>query len=216
MRSLQGYRSNADLRKEKPLIATLLCRLAHFWSYANTIETAVLLVIVYDVVWHRLNAIREIKRDADSETRAIEREAALEKRNIRRERREFMRRHWQQLQSNIIYLNRVASQVQKQRKYVHENRNSNDPTIRQVMLTITNGTPEMLSQFDDRWGRIVAQLNVFPEPRDVLALKVLKVIQELGQTVGDKNIEVKGETLDALADLVKPVAEKAILPNPED
>lgn len=198
------------------MIVTLLCRLAHFWSYANTIETAVLLVIVYDVVWHRLNAIREIKRDEDSETRAIEREAALEKRNIRRERQEFIRRHWQELQSNMIFLNGVASKVQRQRKYVRENQNSVDPTIRQVMLTISNAMPKMLSELDDRWGRIVAQLNVFPEPRDVLALQVLKVIQDLGETIGDKNIEMKDETIRALADLVQPVAEKATLPNPEE
>jgi hypothetical protein len=216
MRSLQGNRPNADLRTEKPVMASIFFCLTHFWSYANSIETAVLLVIVYDVLWHRLNAVREIKRDEDSETRAIEREAALEKRNIRRERQEFVRRHWQELQSNLIYLNRVASQLQQQRKYVNENRNSDNPTIRQVMLTIANGTPEIVSEFGDRWGRIVAQLNVFPEPRDVLALQVLKVIQDLGETVGDQNIEVKDETLRALADLVKPVAEKAILPTPED
>jgi hypothetical protein len=197
-------------------MANLFCRLSQFWSYANTIETAVLLVIVYDVVWHRLNAIREIKRDKDSETRAIEREAALEKRNIQRERQEFMRRHWQELQSNIIYLNRVASQVQQQRNYVSEHGDSVDPTVRQVMLTITRRMPEVLSEFDDRWGRIVAQLNVFPEPRDVLALQVLEVIQELGETVRDKNVVVKDETLSALANLVQPVAEKATLPNSED
>jgi hypothetical protein len=194
----------------------LLCRLALFWPYANTIETAVLLVIVFDIGWHYLNGIREIKRDEASERRAIEREAALEKRNIRRERKEFMRRHWQELQSNLIYLTRAASQVQQQRKYVYENRNSNNPTAWQLMAKIASGTPEMLSEFDDRWGRIVAQLNVFPEPRDVLALQVLKVILELGETIRDKNNEVKDETLHALADLVKPVAEKATLPNPED
>jgi hypothetical protein len=198
------------------MMASLLCRLAHFWSYASTIETAVLLVIVYDVVWHRLNAIREIKRDENSETRAIEREAALEKRNIRRERQEFMRRHWQELQSNIIYLNRVASQVQQQRRYVFENSNSVNPTIQRMMSTIVNGTPALLSEFDDRWGRIVAQLNVFPELRDALAIQVLEVIQDLGETVRDKNVEVKDETLRALADLVKPVAEKATLPNSDD
>lgn len=141
---------------------------------------------------------------------------ALERRNIRRERQEFLRRHWQELQSNIIYLNRVASQVQQQRRYVFEHSDSADPTVRQVMLTISRRMPEVLSEFDDRWGRIVAQLNVFPEPRDVLALQVLKVIQELGETVRDKNVEVKDETLKALADLVKPVAEKATLPNSED
>jgi len=66
-------------------------RLFHLWSYANGIETAVLLVIVFDIIWHYLNDIRDIKRDQEAEKRAIQREEALEKREIRRERQEFLR-----------------------------------------------------------------------------------------------------------------------------
>jgi hypothetical protein len=57
---------------------------------------------------------------------------------------------------------------------------------------------------------------VFPQPRDILALEVLKVVQELGKTVRDKQIETKDETLAALANLVTRVADKGTLPNVDD
>lgn len=82
----------------------LVCRLAHYWSYPNTIETAVLVVILYDVIWHRWNAIRDIERDKQGELREVQREEAAEKRLIRRERQEFVRKHWQELQANLILL----------------------------------------------------------------------------------------------------------------
>jgi hypothetical protein len=56
----------------------------NFWSYANSIETAVLLVIIIDVVWHRLSAHRDIKRDEAAEKRTIQREEAFEIREIKR------------------------------------------------------------------------------------------------------------------------------------
>src|SRR5271163_4740490 len=183
-----------------PLIS-FLCHLAHYWSYANTIETAVLLVIVYDIVWHRVNAIREIKREEDAETRAIEREKVAEQRQIRRERQEILRKHWEELQYNLISLNRVGSQLLQIRRFVAKNNDSQDPTTKQALLAMTNRLPVVLSDFGDYWGRTVAQLNVFPQPRDVLALEVLTVIQELGKSLGDSTVQVKDETLQALADL---------------
>ncbi len=81
---------------------------------------------------------------------------------------------------------------------------------------MTNRLPEVMSELDDRWGRVVSQVNVFPQPRDVLALEVLKVVLELGKTVGDKQIEIKDETLSALANLVTRVADKGTLPNVDD
>src|SRR5882762_10447553 len=183
-------------------LKSIVCRISHFWSYANSIETAVLLVIVYDVVWHRLNAVRDVKRDADGEKRAIQREEALERRQIRRERNEFIRKHWQELQYNLIALNRVATQMVKHRRFILEKKDSQDATTKRVLSMMTNRLPELISEFDDYWGRVVSQVNVFPQPRDVLALEVLKVVLELGKTVGDKQIEIKDETLSALADLV--------------
>jgi len=197
-------------------LKSVACRIWSFWSYANSIETAVLLVIVYDVVWHRLNAIREIKRDDDAEKRAIQREEALEKRQVRRERREFIRKHWQELQYNLIALNRVATQMVQHRRFIRENSDSQNAAIIHALVLMTNRLPEVISEFDDRWGRVVSQLNVFPQPRDALALDVLAVVQELGETVGDKEIEIKDETLSALADLVTRVADKGTLPNVDD
>lgn len=187
----------------------------HIWSYANTIETAVLLVIVYDIVWHRWNALKEIERDEQAENRAIEREHALEQRQIRRERQESLRRHWQELQSNLISLNRVASQIKRQRRYIEDHNDSQDATVRQVMLTITSRMPVVLSDLADLWGRTVAQLNVFPQPRDVLALEVLEVIQEIGRSVGDPNIEVSDETLQCLADLARRASDHGTLASVE-
>jgi len=76
-----------------------------------------------------------------------------------------------------------------------------------------NRLPDVVAEFGDLWGRAVAQLNVFPEPRDVLALEVLEVIEELGKSVGDSKIEVKDETLLTLAELSRRVAEPGTLPN---
>src|SRR5579863_1489641 len=106
------------------LFFCILHRLAHFWSYANTIETAVLAAIIYDIWWHRNNVKKDIQRDEASEARAIEREAALERRQIQRERREAIRRLWQELQSNLMSLSRVASLIPQYRKSIGENNNS--------------------------------------------------------------------------------------------
>lgn len=46
-----------------------------------------------------------------------------------------------------------------------------------------------------------------------MALAVLEVIQELGKSVGDSTIEVKDETLLALADLARRVSDHGTLPN---
>jgi hypothetical protein len=191
-------------------------RLAHYWSYANTIETAVLLVIVYDIVWHRLNAIRETKRQEEAERREIEREKLAEERQVRRERREILRKQWQELQSNLISLNRLGSQVLQFRQFVEKNNQSKDPTTLKLLLTLTDRFPIVLSDFGDYWGRAVALLNVFPEPRDDLVLNVLNVIEELGKSLGDSSIEIKDETLKELAELARRVSDPATLPNLDD
>ena len=49
-----------------------------------------------------------------------------------------------------------------------------------------------------------------------MAIEVLKVTEELGKTVGDKQIEIKDETLAALANLVTRVADKGTLLNIDD
>ena len=193
-------------------LISIACRVLQ-WSYAEAIETAVLLVIVYDILWHRWNAIRELRRDEQAERRAIEREEALEQRQIRRERQEILRKHWQELQSNLISLHRVAGQMMQQRRFIKENNNSQDATIKHVLSMMMNRLPDVVAEFGDLWGRAVAQLNVFPEPRDVLALEVLEVIEELGKSVGDSKIEVKDETLLTLAELSRRVAEPGTLPN---
>jgi hypothetical protein len=198
-----------------PMISYLIsmfCRLVHGWSYANTIETAVLLVILYDIIWHRWNAVREVERDKEAEVRRIQREEDAEKRQIRRERQESIRKHWQELQSNLILLHRVASELARQKEFIRADNNSQDPTTQHLLQIMANRLPEVLSEFNDRWGRIVAQLNVFPEPRELLALEVLKIVEELGQTVRGKQTEVKDETLHALANLARRVAGAATLP----
>lgn len=181
------------------------------WGYANTIETAVLAAIVYDIGWHRWNAYREIKRDEEAERRAVEREEALDKRQLRRERQEILRKHWQELQSNLISLHRVASQLVQQRQYIKKNNDSQDATIKHVMLVMANRLPDVIAEFGDLWGRAVAQLNVFPQPRDVLALEVFTVIEELGKSVGDSNIDIKDETLLALAEVSRKVSDPGTL-----
>jgi hypothetical protein len=170
-------------------------------------------VILYDIIWHRYNAIREVKREEEAEVRRIKREEDAEKRLIRRERQESIRKHWQELQSNLILLHRVASQLAEQREFIQANNDSKDPTTRRVLEMMGNTLPEVLSEFNDRWGQVVAQLNVFPAPRELLALEVLKIVQELGQTVRDNQTKVKDETLLALANLAKRVADAATLPN---
>jgi hypothetical protein len=195
------------------LIISFFCRVAHFWSYANTIETAVLLVILYDIIWHRLNALREIKREEEAEVRKIQREEDAEKRHIRREWQESIRKHWQELQSNLILLHRVASQLTQQRQFIKANNNAQDATTKRLLEIMTTRLPEVLSEFNDRWGRVVAQLNVFPEPRELLALEVLEKVEELGQTTMNSQSEVKDETLAALANLSRRVADVARFPN---
>jgi len=194
-------------------LVSFFCRVAHFWSYANTIETAVLLVILYDIIWHRLNAVREIKREEEAEARRIQREVDAEKRQIRRERQESIRKHWQELQSNLILLHRVASQLAQQKEFIKANNSFQDPATGQLLQIIVTKLPEVLSEFNDRWGTVVAQLNVFPQPRDLLALEVLEIVEELGQTTRDGQSEVKSETLLALANLARRVAGAATLPN---
>jgi hypothetical protein len=171
---------------------------------------------VYDILWHRWNAIREIKRDEQSEKRAIEREEALEQRQIRRERQEILRKHWQDLQSNLISLHRVAGQMTQQKRYIAENSDSRDATVRHVLSLMMNRLPDVVAEFGDLWGRAVAQINVFPQPRNDLALEVLAVIDEIGRSVGDSSIEVTDETLSTLAELSRRVAEPGTLPNSDD
>lgn len=181
-------------------------------SYGNGIETAVLLVILFDIGWHWLNTYRETKRNEEAERRAIEREEALEKRQIRRERQEVLRKHWQELQSILISLHRVASQLVQHRRYIEEHNGSQDATVQHVMLALANRVPDEMAEFGDFWGRAVAQLNVFPEPRDVLSLDVLKVIEEVGKSVGDSRIEIKDATLLTLAQLARKVSDPGTLP----
>jgi len=197
-------------------LISLLFRLGDFWSYANTVETAVLLVIVYDIVWHRLNAIRERKHEAEAEERATKRENAFEQRQIRREQQEILRKHWQELQSKLISLNRVASQLSQLKKYVKENNNSTNDTVRASMMVMTNRLPVVISDFGDFWGRIVAQLNVFPPPKELLVLEVHAVIVTLGESVADSNVEIKEETLLAMVGLSTRVAERGMLANPTE
>lgn len=195
---------------------SIAVRMAHLSSYANAIETAVLLVILYDIIWHRWNAVKEIERDEQAELRAVQREQALEQRRIRRERQEVLRNHWQELQSNLISLNRVASHLVNLKRFMEEHKDSQDATVKLLLLTMANRLPVVLSDFGDFWGRVVAQLNVFPQPRDVLALEVLEVIQELGRSLNDSTIEIQDETLRALAELVRRVSDPGTLPNLDD
>lgn len=197
-------------------LISIVRRIYHFWISANGIETAVLIVIIYDVVWHRLNVKWDIKRDEEAEKRAIQREAALEKRHIQRERREFIRKHWQELQYNLIVLSRVTTHLIQQRKFISENGKSENPTTRMALDVMVKRAPDLMAEFDDCWGRVVGQLNVFPAPKDVLALEVMVVIQELGKTAENQQIEIKKETLDALTGLVTRVADKGTLLNVDD
>ena len=182
------------------------------WSYASTIETLVLLVIVYDIGWHRWNAIREIKRDEEQEKRAIQREEAAEQRQIRRERQESLRKHWQELQSNLISLHRVASLLIQQRRFVTENSDSQDATTKFVLSMMRDRLPNVLEELGEVWGRTVAQLNVFPKPRDVLALEVQTVVEEVGKLL-NSSTELKDETLGTLAKLSLRVADPGTLPD---
>ena len=119
-------------------LISIFLRFASYWSYPNTIETAVLLVILYDVFWHRWNAVKEIQRDKEVEARQIQREEAQEKRQIRREWEELVRKHWQDLQSNLISLHRVASQLTQQRRFIQEHNDSQDTTTRHLLMVMTN------------------------------------------------------------------------------
>jgi hypothetical protein len=121
-------------------------------SYANGIETAVLVVILFDIAWHWLNTYRETKRNEEAERRAIEREEALEKRQIRRERQEILRKHWQELQSILISLHRVASQLVRHRRYIEEHNGSQDATVQHVMLALANRVPDEMAELSDFWG----------------------------------------------------------------
>jgi hypothetical protein len=190
--------------------------MGNFWSYPNAIEFVVLLVIVFDVIWHMVSEAKDVKRDEEREQRAIQREEDAEKRQIRREHEEIIRKHWQELQSNLISLHRIASEVTRINQFVQEHKNSQDPTSRHLLEMVMARLPGLLSELSERWGSVVAQLNVFPEPRDPLALEVLVSTEELGKTVGDKSVEIKEETLKALADLSKRVAEPGTLPKLDD
>lgn len=184
----------------------------HLWSYVNTIETAVLLAVVYDVVFHQLNTAREKKREEEAEERTIQREDAAERRQIERERQELIRQHWQELQTNLVTLHRSAARVQRSTQFIRENADSQNATTRFSLQLIATGLPQVLAEFDEGWGRVVAQLNVFPPPRDALALEILDAIQQLGKAVGDKQKEITDETLKALAEFVPRVADKGTLP----
>jgi hypothetical protein len=193
----------------------VVCRISDLWSYASAIETAVLVVILYDIIWHRWNAIREIKRDEEVENHTIEREQALEQRQIRRERQEILRKHWQELQANLISLQRSVSHLVQARQFIRKNKDSQDPTIQRVLSMMTNRLPVILLNFGDFWGRTVAQLNVFPQPRHDLVLEVLMVVEELGKSLSDSTIEIKDETLETLAVLARRVSDYGVLPNPD-
>jgi hypothetical protein len=197
-------------------MVSILYRIMQNWSYANTIETLVLLVILYDIIWHRWNAIREIKRDEEAEARLIQREQDLERRQIRRERQEILRRHWQDLQGNLISLNRVASNLAQMKRFVAANNNSQDPTTQRVLAMITNRIPTVMAELGDVWGTTVAQLNVFPPPRDILALEVLTITEQIGKSLGDSTVEIKDETLAALAELARRTSDPGTLPSVTD
>jgi hypothetical protein len=49
-----------------------------------------------------------------------------------------------------------------------------------------------------------------------LALEVLKVIEEVGKSVGDSSIEVKGATLLTLVELSRKVSDPGTLPTSDD
>jgi dsDNA-specific endonuclease/ATPase MutS2 len=157
--------------------------------------------------------MREIEREASSEARQIEREKEAEKRLIQRERVEVIRQHWSGLQSNLILFNRIGSQLQKNRQFVAKNGASQDPTIRKVLETLAARYPELISEFGDCWGRIVAQLNILPEPKDALGAETLTFIQGIGKIVGDPNIEIKDEMLKTCAELAIKAADRAGLPS---
>jgi hypothetical protein len=182
-------------------LISIFGRLLHYLPYATLIETLVLLVIVYDIFWHRWNAIREIKREEEAETR-----------QIRREQQEILRKHWQELQSNLISLNQIASHLVQIWRFVEQNRNAPNPATVHALTVVSNRLPSVLMDFGDYWGRAVAQLNVFPSPRDALTLEVLTLINDLGNTVRDSSIEIRDETLQALAELARRVSERATLP----
>jgi hypothetical protein len=192
-----------------------ICRVSELWSYANAIETGVLVVILYNIIWHRWNALREIKREEQSEKSAIEREQALEQRQIRRERLEILRKHWQELQANLISLQRSASYVAQARQFVMKNKDSIDPTTLRVMSVMTERLPVLLAEFGEFWGRVVAQLNVFPQPRHELALEVLVVVQEIGKSLNDSTVEITDDMLKTLADLARRVSDHGALANPD-
>ena len=117
--------------------------------------------------------------------------------------------------SILIPLQRVASQMAQQRRFVEKNKDSQDATTKQVVLMMTNRFPDVLSELGDYWGRAVALLNVFPEPRDVLALEVLEVVEEIGKSLSDSSVEIKDETLNALAELARRVSDPGTLSNPD-
>jgi hypothetical protein len=111
----------------------------------------------------------------------------------------------------------VAALYVGHRRFVFENNDfQDDPTTRKTLEMISNRFPDLIFELDDYWCRIVSQLNVFPRPGDILAQEVLAVVQELGKTVKDKNIEITDETLKALASLVTRVAAKGTLLNADD
>ena len=153
-------------------------------------------------------------KEEESEERAIEREQASEHRQIRRERSESLRKHWQELQYDLIALSRIASNVAKQKQYIKTNQASQNATVQVVLATMVKGLPALLAEYSDRWGRVVSQLNVFPAPKDDLALEIQVVVEELGKAIGEGgvDVEIKDETLAKLANFVPRAADKATLP----
>jgi hypothetical protein len=191
----------------------LFWTIVHFLYNANTIEFAVLAVIVYDVVWHRYRTINDAKRDEEAEARTIQREEAAEQRQIRRERHEILRKHWQELQADLILLHRTTSHLSNHKRFVLTKSKTENFNEQVLLDFIIRGLPAELAEFQDRWGRVVASLNVFPEPRDVRVLELLKSIETLGEFGKNSEADVSDETQESLAKLVNRVADAAQLQN---
>jgi len=73
-----------------------------------------------------------------------------------------------------------------------------------------------MAELGDVWGTTVAQLNVFPPPRDILALEVLTITEQIGKSLGDSTVEIKDETLAALAELARRTSDPGTLPSVTD
>src|SRR5665213_3265975 len=93
--------------------------------------------------------------------------------------RTFLRKHWQELQGDLIVLHRVATQVVRSRNFILEKNDSqDDPTTRRLLEMTSNRFPDLITEFHDSFGRVVSKLNVVPSPRDDMALEVLTVVED--------------------------------------